>query len=57
MMQPLYHNFIATSAYAAVYSYITNEVVVQTSFSVAVTNLVVLQEKPSYFKHPHMPPS
>ena len=51
MMQPLYHIFITTSVYA-VYSYITNEAVVQTSFSVAVTDLVVLQEKPSCFKHP-----
>ena len=56
MMQPSYHIFIATSAYT-VASYITHEAVVQTSFSVTVTDLVVLQEKPSYFKHSHIPPS
>ena len=56
MMQPSYYIFIATSVYT-VASYITHEGVVQTSFSVAVTDLVVLQEKPSCFKHPHIPPS
>ena len=45
MMQPSYHIFIATSAYK-VAIYITHEAVVQTSFSIAVTDSVVLQENP-----------